>query len=164
MIVRPLTAADAIAFRIVRLEALRLHPESFGSTLADWEVLPESAYVARIEDGVIFGLFTEAGLEGIMAYDREKGGNARHRAGVHAVYVRESLRGTGAADLLMQALIDRAKADCLRQIELSVSESGQRAYQFYLRHGFVRIGETPRALLVNGRFLDEYHLRLTLAD
>ncbi|MBI1415670.1 MAG: GNAT family N-acetyltransferase [Limimaricola sp.] len=164
MIVRQLTPADALAFRHVRLEALRLHPDAFGSTLADWQGLPESAYVQRIEGSVIFGLFTDKGLEGILAYDRERGGNCRHRAGLHAIYVRKGLRGKGGADMLMQAAIARARADGVVQLELSVSETNARAYDFYWRHGFVRYAVSPRALLVKDRYLDELNLCKRLDD
>jgi ribosomal protein S18 acetylase RimI-like enzyme len=158
MMVRPLTAADALAFRQIRLEALRLHPEAYGSTLAEWERLPQAAYVARIEDGVIFGLFTEKGLDGILAYDRLKGGHERHRAGIHAVYVRKPLRGKGGADLLLSACVERARADGVVQLELAVAETNTRAQDFYARHGFARYAVSPRALLVKNRYLDELHL------
>ena len=154
-IVRPLTPADALAFRTVRLEALEAHPGAYGSTFADWAGLPQSAYIRRIEEGVIFGLFTAKGLEGLMAYDRETGGNARHRASLHAVYIRKALRGSGAADLLLDAAVARAEADRVVQLELSVAEDNARALAFYTGRGFSRIGVVPRALEVGGRFVDE---------
>ena len=158
MIVRPLTAADALAFRDVRLEALKLHPGAYGATFADWARRPQRAYIARIEDGVIFGLFTAKGLEGTLSYDRRKGGNDRHRAGIHTVYLREALRGSGAAKLMLDAAIDRARADGVAQIELAVIEDNPRAAAFYARNGFVRYAVTPRALLVDGRYRDQVDL------
>lgn len=164
MTVRRLTAADALAFRHVRLEALRLHPDAYGSTLTQWEALPESRYIQRLENGVVFGLWTEKGLEGLLAYDREDGHNARHRASLHAVYVRKRLRGKGAVDLLIEAAIAQGRADGLAQIELSVAETNTRAYDAYARHGFVRFGVIPRALLVKGRYVDEIQLIRRLDD
>lgn len=158
MTVRPLTAADALAFRDIRLECLRLHPDAFGSTLADWRDKTQADYIRRIEDGVIFGLFTEKGLGGLLAYDREKGGNARHRAGIHAVYLRKDLRGRGAIDQLIAAAVEQARRDGVTQLELAISESNARAGAAYARNGFVRYAVTPRALLVDGRYLDEIHM------
>lgn len=160
--VRPLTAADAVAFRVVRIEALTQAPGAYGSTLDDWARLPLSAYVARIEDGTVFGLFTPRGLEGLLAYDREKGGHARHRASLHAAYVREGLRGTGAVDALIAAVLDRARADALTQIELTVSEDNAPARAVCRRHGFVETGVLPRALCIDGAFLDEVAMVLRL--
>jgi GNAT superfamily N-acetyltransferase len=158
MDVRALTAADAAEFRHIRLEMLRLHPTAYGSTLANWQDLPESAYAARIEDGVIFGLWTDAGLQGTLAYDREKGGNARHRAGIHAVYVRDAMRGRGGIDSLIAAAVDLAGNDGVTQLEMAVVETNERALGAYLRNGFVRFAVTPRAVLYDGRHLDEVHL------
>ncbi len=164
MIVRALTAADALAFRAIRLEALRLHPDAYGSTLAQWEKLPQSAYVRRIEDGVLFGLFTDKGLEGLLAYDRETGENALHRAGIHAVYIRKKLRGQGGLELLLRAAVERARADGVVQLELAVAETNSRAHDAYARNGFVRYAVTPRAMLFKGRFLDEILLIRRLDD
>lgn len=164
MIVRALTAADALAFRTIRLEALKLHPDAYGSTLAQWENLPQSAYIKRIEDGVLFGLFTENGLEGTLAYDRENGLNARHRAGIHAVYIRKKLRGRGGLEMLLRAAVERARADGVVQLELSVVETNARAHDAYARNGFVRYAVSPRAILFKGRFLDEILLIRRLDD
>lgn len=162
MIVRPLTEADALAFRIVRLEALRLHPDAYGSTLADWERMPNSAFVERIRSGVVFGLFTDKGLEGLLAYEREKGGNTRHRASLYTIYVRKSLRGSAAADMLMEAAIAQARADKVVQLELLVSETNSRAQAFYRRHGFEPYAVIPRALCVKGQYVDEVCMVLNL--
>ncbi len=162
--IRQLTAADAIAFRTLRLEALEYHPEAYGSTLANWQDLPRSAYVARIESGVIFGLFVEGRLEGMLALDPETGGNARHRAGIHAVYIRKTLRGKGGIDLLLRAAVDRARELGIAQLELAVVETNTRAQDAYVRNGFARFGVTPRAILFKGRYLDEILLIRRLDD
>ena len=162
MIVRPLTAADAAALQVIRLEMLTLHPGAYGSTLANWADLPLEAYAARIESCVLFGLWTDAGLQGTLAYDREAGGNARHRAGIHAVYVRAALRGSGAIDALMQAAIAQARVDGLAQLELTVSADNAPAVAAYARLGFVQVAVWPRALCVAGRFVDEVVMVLAL--
>jgi GNAT superfamily N-acetyltransferase len=117
--------------------------------------MPQSAYVQRIESGVIFGLFTDKGLEGTLAYDRETGINARHRAGIHAVYIRKALRGKGGIDLLIKAAVERARADGVVQLELAVVESNDRAYDAYVRNGFGRFAVVPRAILHKAQYLDE---------
>lgn len=160
--VRPLTAADAVAFRDVRLEALEREPGAYGSTHADWAALPLSRYVARIEGCVVFGLFTEAGLEGILAYDREGGGNARHRAAIQSVYVRGHLRGTGAVDALLKAAIAQGRAEGVVQLELSVAVGNTAAIAAYARHGFERVAVWPRALCHGGRYEDEALMILRL--
>jgi RimJ/RimL family protein N-acetyltransferase len=162
MIARALTAADAMAFREIRLDCLRRHPGAFGSTLADWQDKTEDDYVARIEAGVIFGLFVDGGLQGLLAYDRERGGNARHRAGIHAVYIRADHRGQGGIDLLLQAAVGQARSDGVLQLELTVAADNAPAIRAYERAGFVRVGVLPRALRVGQAFVDEVYLILRL--
>ncbi|SMY08014.1 GNAT family N-acetyltransferase [Flavimaricola marinus] len=152
--VRPLTGADAVAFRFVRLEALTRHPEAYGSVVADWQGQPLSAYVDRIESAVIFGLFTDKGLEGLLAYTRETG-NAAHRAALNAAYVRETRRGSGAFAAMLEAALDQARADGVAQVELMVSVENAAAKAAYARAGFEVAAIWPRALCVEGRYVDE---------
>jgi RimJ/RimL family protein N-acetyltransferase len=159
--VRPLTAADATAFREIRLEALRLHPEAYGSTLAQWEAMPLSAYAERIENGILFGLFTDNTLNGILAYTRESG-NAAHRAALNAAYVRETSRGNGAFKALLAAALAQAQTDGVAQIELSVSVENAPAIAAYARAGFERVAVLPRALGFAGRYVDEAVMVLRL--
>ncbi|SHI61947.1 GNAT family N-acetyltransferase [Wenxinia saemankumensis] len=162
--IRPLTAADAVAFRHVRLEALARHPEAYGSTLSDWSGRPNGAFVARLEQGTVFGLWTGRGLEGTLAYAREAGGNTRHRATITTLYLRERLRGQGGAEALMEAAIARARADGVAQLELTVAEGNAVARRFYARSGFEEVARLPRALRVAGRDMDEILLILRLDE
>lgn len=159
--VRRLTPADAAAFRVVRLEALERHPDAYGSVLADWQDKPLTDYVARIEGSVIFGLFAQNDLAGLLAYTQETG-NGAHRAALNAVYVRQKLRGRGATDALVEAAIEQARADGVVQLELSVSVENAAAMAAYARSGFVAAAHWPRALAIEGRFVDEALMILVL--
>ena len=164
MTVRRLTAADAIAYRVVRLEALERHPESFGSTLADWASRPLSAYIRRMEDGVIFGAFTDRGLEGLIAYDRLTGAQSSHRAEIHQVYLRARLRGTGLAEEMLAKVVQQARVDGVLQLELVVAATNTHAHSFYANRGFVRTGVIPRALKIDETFVDEICMVRRLDD
>ncbi|NDU99976.1 GNAT family N-acetyltransferase [Pseudoroseicyclus tamaricis] len=153
--VRRLGPADVIAYRHVRLESLREHPGAYGTTFADMANAPHAAFAERLEKAVIFGLYTSHGLEGLMCLSRERGSNAAHRATITQVYVREALRGQGAASMLLDTLVEEARAMGILQLELSVAETNPRAHDFYTRRGFVRIGVIPRALRPEGEFTDE---------
>lgn len=164
MKVRQLTSADAQDFRKVRLDALQLHPDAYGSTYAQWKDLPLDHYEQRIDRAVLIGLFKGADLVGTLAYDREMGGNARHRVGIHAVYIDASVRGQGGIDLLVSAAVDQGMRDGVLQLELSVSETNKRAFAAYVRLRFEQTGVTPRASLIDGRFLDEIQMVRRLDD
>ena len=45
---RQLGAGDAAAFRALRLEALRLHPEAFGAAWEEEAALDDAAFAARL--------------------------------------------------------------------------------------------------------------------
>ncbi|WP_373354001.1 N-acetyltransferase family protein [Pseudoroseicyclus sp. CXY001] len=153
--VRKLGPADVIAYRHVRLEALREHPAAFGTTFADMANAPHAAFAERLEQAAIFGLYTAHGLEGLMCLARERGSNTRHRATITQVYLREKLRGQGGAAMLLEALVTEAEATGIRQLELTVAEDNRTAHDFYARHGFTRIGVIPRALRIDGAYVDE---------
>lgn len=156
MTVRRLGPADAGAFRDIRLTALRGHPDAYGSTLADWQDRPLAEFEEAATRRYIYGLFDSAGrITGLAAYDRMRGGNERHRALVTAVYVRPEARGQGGAGRLIEAIAAQAVRDGVLQLELHVAANNAAAIAAYRRCGFQAHGTSPRAILCNGRFLDE---------
>lgn len=163
-VVRRLTPADVIAFRVVRLEALRLQPDVYRTILSDWDRLPLAAYIDQIEKKVIFGLFTGKGLEGIMAYRRGTGGNERHRAEVHATYIRQTLRRRGAGRTMFAAVRRQARGDGVVQITLSLSAQNTAARSFWEHLGFAHYATTPRGFCVDGIYFDELHMIRRLDD
>ena len=92
------------------------------------------------------------GLAGLM---RQRPSRMVHRASIVMVYLRKSLRGTGVADGLIDAVIDEARAMGIVQLELSVTAENRAAVRFYERKGFVTIGRIPGALMHEGRELDD---------
>lgn len=62
---------------------------------------------------------------------------------LNEVYVRESHRGTGVADELMDAALDLARDQDLPldRLVLDVDRKNERAARFYERHGFEHWGE-----------------------
>ncbi len=71
------------------------------------------------------------------------------------VYMRESERGSGLADELLQAVMGFAKEVGVHQLELNVNHTNDRAIRFYELHGFDRVGKIPAALIDDGREVDE---------
>ena len=71
------------------------------------------------------------------------------------VYLRESERGSGLANDLLQAVMSFAKEVGVRQLELNVNHTNNRAIRFYERHGFEMVGKIPAALIDDGHEVDE---------
>ena len=70
------------------------------------------------------------------------------------MYVRDPARGTGLAGQLVDAVLAHARRE-VELVQLSVVASNDAARRLYERRGFERYGVEPRALKVDGRYLDE---------
>ncbi len=68
--------------------------------------------------------------------------NGRQRAEVQKLFVLSTLRRTGLAAALMQALEQHAQAQALRTLHLD-TEEGSAAEAFYQRLGYQRVGVIP---------------------
>lgn len=60
---------------------------------------------------------------------------------LYRLYVAESVKGAGVADVLMQRAIVWAKLEGASDLWLSVWENNARAQAFYKRYGFEHVGE-----------------------
>ena len=132
MFVRRLTRDDAAAYRYIRLEALRLHPNAYGSTYEGTKDRPLDHYARMAETRMIFGLFDDANLVGLIAYDPD---DARQGI-VTAVYLRASLRGNGHALRLLDAVEAQARSDRMLALSLMVATDNHAARRTYERAGF----------------------------
>ena len=76
-------------------------------------------------------------LVGIGGVEIQDGG----RAELKRMYVDPDQRGTGAADVIMEALVGHARRHGTRVLRLETGDQQHAALAFYRRHGFV---EVPR--------------------
>lgn len=153
--IRLLGPEDVEIFRRIRLEALRAEPDSFASSTVDWEKLSDDEWRQRITAGAVFVAFRDGDPVGIMGLLRERASKMAHRATVVMVYMRESLRGSGLAKMLLERLIEHARSQGIRQLELSVSAENAKAIGFYSRQDFVKVGRIPGGCIRNGREVDD---------
>ncbi|UAY95411.1 GNAT family N-acetyltransferase [Dickeya dadantii] len=138
MIIRQLTTDDLAEFRRIRLEGLRQAPHAFGSTWQKEQAEPAGAFLSRLENNRVWGVFEpEFQLCGVAAY----AGQNDEEGIIWGVYVAGSLRGTGATDRLMRALINDAGAR-LSRLTLTVMSDNYPAIRLYRRLGFQRISLT----------------------
>lgn len=141
MFVRHLKAQDWPLYKHIRLEALRLHEDVYGTSFkemcerhgSEWEDIVSQT------DSAFFGLFDSdaiVGTGGIFTHKTEE------RTGVLiGAYIREAYRGRGLSRLLYQARIDWAKQSGLFDRLLighrEGNEASRRANQAF---GFQPIG------------------------
>lgn len=152
--IRCIQADEVEAFRRIRLEALRAEPSSFASSYEDWEGLSDEEWRQRLADPV-FIAFRDSEPVGISGLLRQRPSRMVHRATIIMVYVRQNLRGTGLAGILLGAVADHARDIGIRQLELSVSAENPAAIRFYRKQGFSEFGRIPGGTLRDGREVDD---------
>ena len=155
--VRPLREDEAALYRDIRLEGLRLHPESFGAAFEQESLEPLPFFAARVAAAGVFGGFRDGQLLGVAGFMRETGLKRAHKAHLWGMYVRSEARGTGLARMIVEAVLDHARGR-VELVQLSVTEGNVPARRLYDALGFVPYGIEYHALRVDGRDFDETHM------
>jgi ribosomal protein S18 acetylase RimI-like enzyme len=164
MQVRRLVAADAGAYRALRLRALREHPEAFTSSYEEDAAQPAAMAAQRLAspDFAAWGAFEADALYGIVGLERERRAKNRHKASVVGMYVAPELARNGVARALVDALLAHARASGIQSLVLTVTEGNASARSLYEQAGFRSIGVEPDAIRVNGRSYAKNHMHLDL--
>ncbi len=167
-IIREFTAEDAVAFRDIRLEALRLHPEAFGADHAEEAPRDAAAFAAwlpTVSPDAVFGAWLpgEAAAQGMAGLNAERRRKLAHKGHVWGVYVRRAARGRGLGRLLLNRAIGTARAAGLETLLLTVSAEAPAAHALYLSLGFSDYGRQPRGLKLGpGHYVDDVLMALDL--
>jgi RimJ/RimL family protein N-acetyltransferase len=152
--IRPLRVDEVDAYRAIRLEALRFHPEAFASSFESEAAQPAAFFAERLSRGVIFGGLLGDALLGTAGFMIHAGAKTRHKAMFWGMYVRPEARGSGLARGLVEAVLEHAR-DRVELVQLSVAAENVRAQRLYAQCGFVPYGVEQRALKIDGRYLDD---------
>jgi RimJ/RimL family protein N-acetyltransferase len=158
--VRALGEADAQAYKALRDHALAHHEEAFTSDAATEARRGAESYFARLGadggSGFTLGAWRGERLVGAISCERDLRHKVRHVGHVVGTMVALDEQGRGTGRELLRALIERANDDDeLQLLTLSVTASNLAAVRLYLRAGFTRYGTLPRAIRIDGRFLDK---------
>jgi ribosomal protein S18 acetylase RimI-like enzyme len=145
MELRALGATDGLAYREVRLRALRDAPEAFGSTFAEESVHDEAFWIDLV------GRTAEAMEAELLAIDRGDGTLAGttfvrvspeppHDGYVGAMWVDADLRGGDWASALLDEAERFARRLGSEAMTLWVSQGNAPARRFYERQGYKSTG------------------------
>jgi ribosomal protein S18 acetylase RimI-like enzyme len=159
--VRRFGPEEAETFRAIRLEALRSHPASFGASYEIESARPLTYFADGLGCDAIFSAWRENELLGISAYHREETPKQHHKGLLWGMYVRKEARGSGAADMLVDAVVKHAKNE-VEILLLAVGVHNEPAQRLYRRHGFTEYGREERALKVGDVYYDEIFMQLVL--
>ena len=169
--IRELTGDGADDFRNLRLRALKEHPEAFGSSYEVESGVPLEAVAERLRrnaesgDSFTLGAYRGSTLVGMVGFFQETREKTRHRGNIWGMYVPSEEQGKGIGRALLTRVIELARLlPGLEQIELAVVSRNRRARGLYASLAFETYGVEPRAILVDGEYLDEEDMVLLLQD
>ncbi|MBO1514404.1 GNAT family N-acetyltransferase [Metabacillus bambusae] len=160
MNIRTLNESDAQLYQNLRLNALKINPEAFGSTYEREVRFSIETIVERLKptkDKFVLGAFDDSGsLVGMVTFIRENNLKTDHKGNVFGMYVAPKSRGQGLGKALMLELIRKASnCDGLEQINLAVVSDNDSAKKLYESVGFEVYGVERNALKFNGKYFDE---------
>jgi ribosomal protein S18 acetylase RimI-like enzyme len=139
VVVRQAVPGDEGTLRDVRLQALRDAPEAFGSTLERELARTDADWRRWMTPGATFICFEAGTARGLVAGARRE--DDASAVQLMAMWVDPALRGSGAADTLVTALIAWAAAEGAREVRLCVVKDNHRARRVYERLGFQLFGD-----------------------
>jgi ribosomal protein S18 acetylase RimI-like enzyme len=166
MEIRRLQAADAPAYRALRLRALREHPEAFTSSHEEDAAQPPAVAEKRLAspEFAAWGAFQGRELYGIVGLEREGRAKNRHKATVVGMYVAPEVAGQGVGRALLEALVAHARSCGIESLVLTVTDGNAGAERLYAGAGFRSFGIEPDAIRVAGRSWAKNHMHLDLGQ
>ena len=111
--------------RALRLQALADSPDAFASTLAQEEGLEPDAWRERLVTAATFLAHVEGEAVGMVTAAPFRG--RPEAAGLFGMWVAPDWRGAGAADRLVETVIDWARTEGFRRVVLEVADENTAA-------------------------------------
>ena len=110
------------------------------------------------------GCFVEGDLVASLTFFRYDGPKLMHTGGIVAVHVVAEQQGQGYGRAIVADALERARqVPGLSLIHLTATTTNERAISLYKSFGFEIYGTSPRAMLVDGQYIDEHLMLLKLA-
>ncbi len=161
---RAIQAEDIENYKDLRLEALKLYPKAFSSDYEDQNSHPMDFWAKRVKaacnnpDQIIYLAETPEGLVGMAGLVRGESPKERHNALLVGIYVKAAYQGQGLAEALINACLEWGIVHGIHIVKLGVGAYNTPAFRLYQRLGFVQYGTEPKALWVDGEYLDEWQM------
>jgi Acetyltransferases, including N-acetylases of ribosomal proteins len=160
MEIKVIDKSDWLSYQKLRLTALKVAHESFGSTYEREVQFTEQQIIERISpdsNKFFMGIFDEKELIGMVSFHREVGQKDRHKGDIYGMFIHGDYQNKGLAKLLLSTLINKVKEEYpdLEQIRLSVVSNNISAVKLYGHLGFEKYGVEINALKAGDKYFDE---------
>lgn len=152
--IRLLTSTDVVAYRDIRLEGLRCHPEAFASRFEDEREIPLDRFKELMSQSQIFGAVLAQKVVGVVGLRAHAEVKLRHKAMIWGMYVRREARQYGIGERLIDAAVAHAPGH-VEQLQLAVITDNEAARRLYAKAGFIEYGHRINALKHGGRYYDD---------
>lgn len=153
--IRQLTVNDFDKWKVLRLEAIRLNPESFGESFDNVQKQDRAWFEDSLKKGTVFAYEKDGLMIGLIGTFPMQIGNLLHRAVLFGLYVKPEFHKHGIANELVEHVIDFVKSTH-EQLHLTVTTNNKAALALYNKHGFITYGTEPNALKIGNSYYDEY--------
>ncbi len=153
--IRKLSPDDFDQWKQLRLEAVRLCPTSFGESYSGVEQQDQEWFAQSLQRGDVFAYHKDEKMVGLIGTFTMQPSNMRHRAVIFGLYVKGEYRKLGIASALLEYALTHI-SDNHQQAHLTVAVDNSAAIALYKKLGFVIYGTDARALLIDGKYYDEY--------
>jgi RimJ/RimL family protein N-acetyltransferase len=157
--IRALAAADAEAYRAIRLEALQQVPDAFASSYEEESTRPLEVFRERLAGkfgGITFAAFADGEIAGTAGALREDRLKTSHKLLLVGVYVRPAFRGRGLGEGLVARVLQHARElGGIAVVQLKVACDNRPASALYERLGLSVYGIERKAIKLGERFIDE---------
>lgn len=167
VIVRYLRPEDASELLALRLQALDLSREAFGSSYLEEFGTTQDDISSMLggdqNESFMLGAFKKGQLIGMVGVIRSQGIRFRHKADMWGLYVSPDWRKHGVGRLLLDEVLIRARTMTgVRALKLSVNADQPPAIKLYSSAGFHVNGIEREALYVHGKYHVGVHMELRL--
>ena len=166
MRIKTLTKNDAEDYRQIRIEALYNNPDSFGTMYQEEAAETIEYFRNKIpidSNNFILGCYNDNKIIGIVVFHQESRIKTKHKAYIRSMYVKEEYRRQGIGELLLNELIEKAKAiDGIEILLLDIVTNNIPAKRLYLSFGFKTYGVEKMAYKFNNQYFDMEYMSLQI--
>jgi ribosomal protein S18 acetylase RimI-like enzyme len=167
LLIRRLNKNDVTDFFNLRLKSLQEYPSSYLSSHDEEKKAGSSFYENLLTSddpkNVIFGAFIKNKMIGMIGIYQEKATKAAHKCNIWGMYVQADYRKHSVGKKLLETAIKHGneKMHCLI-VNLSVETNNIAAKNLYEAYSFKAWGKKAKAICVDQRFYDLFHMSLLL--